>query len=130
MVGMIFCTLCLLAYLYALTWDEQAAHWLEERPYLLAVVDAINSPAHAQLSRLLDNYCRDYNTKVLQSLRAEMNHWLRLSDNPFAVVVLGVFYTLYAVTWVKVKLWAGRNDLRAVLGLQVFLTRFDERLSH
>ena len=40
-----------------------------------------------------------------------------------------VFYTLYAVTWVKVKLWAGRNDLRAVLGLQVFLTRFDERLS-
>lgn len=109
-------------YLYALTLNSKVVQraFGGKDFYARWSLEALESETHALMAHDRRS-CRDFNLLVLRKLRLDIKR-LRLSwySGP---AVLAVFYCLYGLTWCKCRLFAGKNDLRALIGLQLLLLR-------
>ena len=68
-------------------------------------------------------FCRDFNLAMLPMLVADMSLLSREVGIVLRPLALGLFYAVYALTWTKIKLHAGRGDLRGLIGVQVLFLR-------
>ena len=69
------------------------------------------------------SYCREFNQIALHRLTREVQDLTQRSDNPAVLAYLAAFHALRLAILVKGRVAAGRDDLRAVVGLEVLLAR-------
>ena len=108
-------------FLGGLTRDAEALRVLKGRDlYARWALEGISSPVYSQLLQH-PAQCRAFSRDVLRSLALD---WKELPLSPLRRLAgSGAFYSLYALTWLKTKLWPTRGDIRAIIGLHLLLLR-------
>lgn len=115
----------LLVYLWTLRTSEEDLERLEERDLAGRWVwERLSAREHLLLSQRR-TYCRLYARSMLPELEADMRSLAKVCGRPvLAAGALMAFKLLTAAIRIKIRLAAGREDLRGAVAFQVLFLRW------